>query len=259
MSQPQFTFCRTLVDALVANGVRHASVSPGSRNTPLLLALAAHSGIELTVHHDERTGAFFALGMAKATGRPTVLCCTSGTAATEYMPAITEARMSHTPLVVLTADRPPELQDRGAPQTINQTNLYGSSAKWFFDTGVPEADAVADATHIARQAVATSIEAPAGPVHINVPLREPLVPEAPMEVAAATPSVLPTVTKLIADADVVNSIAEAIRARNVAYVAGNSASPDTGAAILDLAAAAAESSSQTHNPIPDLAEQTTPT
>ncbi len=237
-SQPQFAFCSALVDALVANGVRHAAVSPGSRNTPLLVALGAHRGIDLTVHHDERTGAFFALGLAKATGRPTVLCCTSGTAATEYMPAITEARMAHVPLVVLTADRPPELQDRGAPQTINQTNLYGPSAKWFYDTGVPETDATADAAHLARQAVSTSIEAPAGPVHINVPLREPLVPSEPIvPVPAATAAALPTVTRPIADEPALRSTAEIIREKRVAFIAGQTPTRNAGSAILELAEA----------------------
>lgn len=236
--QPQQAFCHELVDALFANGVRHAAVSPGSRNTPLLLAFGSHRGFEISVHHDERSGAFFALGMSKATGQPTVLCCTSGTAATEYLPAVTEARMSHTPLLVVTADRPPELQDRGAPQTINQTNLYGAAAKWFYDTGVPDVDAVADAPHLARQAVATSLEAPAGPVHINVPLRDPLVPAE----VATTPTTqvaeptLPTVARLIADDDVVARTASLIDGKRIVYVAGKSQSPDSGAAILDLAA-----------------------
>lgn len=232
-----FRFCAALVEALAAHGVNHAAVSPGSRNTPLLLAISAHPGIEVSVHHDERSGAFFGLGLAKATGRPTLLCCTSGTAATEYLPALTEARMSHTPLIALTADRPPELQDRGAPQTIDQTNLYGSAAKWFFDTGVPDAGSVADAAHLGRQAVTTAVETPAGPVHLNVPLREPLVPPAPQSPprSPSTGAALVDVPRAAASESEIRQIADVIHDKAVAVVAGWTNRRGTGRAARQLA------------------------
>jgi len=231
-------FCEALVDALAANGVAHAAVSPGSRNTPLLLALGAHPAIDLTVHHDERSGAFFALGMAKATARPVVLSCTSGTAATEYLPAITEARMSQTPLIVLTADRPPELQDRGSPQTINQTELYGGAVKLFLNPGVPDSAMVSEAGRIGGQAVAISMESPRGPVHLNIPLREPLVPESrqPAAEPAASPPIVPVEELAFPDTEVA-AIGEMVTGRRLGIVAGPTSSADAAAAISELARA----------------------
>lgn len=238
--QPAFDFCSGLIDSLVSHGVIHACVSPGSRNTPLLLALANHGGIDVSVHHDERSGAFFALGLAKATGRPTLLSCTSGTAATEYLPAMTEGRMAHTPLIALTADRPPELQDRGSPQTINQTNLYGAAAKWFHDTGVPNVESVADAPSLGRQAVATALESPAGPVHLNIPLRDPLVPTHPPEprdplAQHSTAPDSPAVRRRVADEGQVRRVADLVNGRRTVIIAGQSGSDGLGAAIGALA------------------------
>ncbi|MCP3973734.1 MAG: 2-succinyl-5-enolpyruvyl-6-hydroxy-3-cyclohexene-1-carboxylic-acid synthase [bacterium] len=240
--QPADAFCSGLIESLASHGVTHACVSPGSRNTPLLLAIAAQGGVEVSVHHDERSGAFFALGLAKATGRPTLLSCTSGTAATEYLPALTEGRMSHTPLIALTADRPPELHDRGSPQTINQTNLYGVAAKWFHDTGVPNADSVSNADHLARQAVATAIESPAGPVHLNIPLRDPLVPatRSPQEPPAERrlgPTTPPPVRRIVPDEIQVRRVAELVSGRTTVIVAGQSSSDGLGAAVGALARA----------------------
>ena len=131
--------CATaLVDALVARGVRDACVSPGSRSTPLALALARDERIRVHVHLDERSGAFFALGLAKATGAPVALACTSGTATAEYFPAIVEASQARVPLVVLTADRPPRLRGTGANQTIDQRELYGRYARAYVEPPVPE-------------------------------------------------------------------------------------------------------------------------
>src|SRR3954447_14170279 len=124
---------RAFADELVRCGVRDAITSPGSRSTPLVLTLARHGGLRATSHLDERSAAFFALGLAKATGIPAAIACTSGTAAANYAPAVIEAHEARVPLLVLTADRPPELRDVGAGQTIDQVKLYGSAAKWYLE------------------------------------------------------------------------------------------------------------------------------
>lgn len=171
----QATFCATLVDQWIRDGVRHAVVAPGSRSTPMALALAARD--ELTVHvlHDERSAAFVALGIGRIDGAPAVLLCTSGTAATHFHGAVVEAHLSGVPMLVLTADRPPELRDVGAPQTIDQTQLYGVAVRWFHDPGVPASVAAGSWSALARQAIVASLGAHPGPVHLNLPFREPLV------------------------------------------------------------------------------------
>ena len=171
--------CATeLVDALAHRGVRHACLSPGSRSTPLALAFARDERIQTHMLLDERSAAFFALGIAKASEAPVALACTSGTAAAEYLPAVVEASQSRTPIVVLTADRPPRLRGTGANQTIDQTDLYGRYARAYLEPPVPATGADAAAWRdTGLRAVTAAVGTPAGPVHVNCPFDEPLVPD----------------------------------------------------------------------------------
>ena len=170
--------CRVLVDELVRAGVEHACISPGSRSTPVALSLAESTRIRLHVSIDERSTGFLAVGIGKATGRPAVILSTSGSAAANFHPAVLEAHHSRTPVLVITADRPPELLDTGANQTIDQRNLYGNSVRWFVDPGVPDErpDAAAQWRSMTARAIAAAVGSPAGPVHMNLSFREPLVP-----------------------------------------------------------------------------------
>jgi 2-succinyl-5-enolpyruvyl-6-hydroxy-3-cyclohexene-1-carboxylate synthase len=170
------------VDELVRCGVSDACTSPGSRSTPLVLALARHRGLRAHSHIDERASAFFALGLAKASGRAVAIACTSGTAAANFAPAVIEASQAGVPLIVLTADRPPELRETGAGQTIDQIKLYGGAVRWFFEVGNHDLsdERVAWMRALGCRAHAAATGPRPGPVHLNWPLREPLVPSAPV-------------------------------------------------------------------------------
>jgi 2-succinyl-5-enolpyruvyl-6-hydroxy-3-cyclohexene-1-carboxylate synthase len=166
-------------EELARGGVRRAVVSPGSRSTPLAVALWRQPGIEVTVVLDERCAGFLALGAAQAGGEPVALLCTSGTAAANYHPAVCEADESALPLLVLTADRPPELRGVGAGQTIDQVKLYGSAVRWFCEVGTHDADdeGLLHYRSVACRALAAARgEIRPGPVHLNLPWREPLAP-----------------------------------------------------------------------------------
>lgn len=170
------TFCATLVDEWVRAGCSTAVVAPGSRSTPLALALAADARMAVQVFHDERAAAYAALGVAMATGHPAPLVCTSGTAATHFHAAVVEASLSDVPMLVCTADRPSELWHVGAPQTIEQTRLYGSAVRFFAEPGVPDEAARRSWRSLAARAVAESLGASGrpGPVHLNLSFRDPL-------------------------------------------------------------------------------------
>ena len=184
---PSTAFGTVLADELARCGLREAVVAPGSRSTPLAMALweLERAGrVRLHVRIDERSAAFTALGLAKVSGRPVAVLCTSGTAAANFYPAVIEAAESAIPLLVLTADRPPELRGTGASQTIDQVKLYGSAVRWFAEAGVPERrpgqcgywrSLACRAWAHAAGALGTL----PGPVHLNLPLRDPLVPDAP--------------------------------------------------------------------------------
>jgi 2-succinyl-5-enolpyruvyl-6-hydroxy-3-cyclohexene-1-carboxylate synthase len=176
-------------EELARGGLRRAVVSPGSRSTPLAVALWREPGIEVTVIVDERSAGFFALGAAQASGEPVALLCTSGTAAANYAPAVAEADESALPLVVLTADRPPELRGIGAGQTIDQIKLYGESVRWFCEVGTHGADneGLLHYRSLACRALARARgEIRPGPVHLNMPWREPLAPVAVPGAVTAT-------------------------------------------------------------------------
>lgn len=170
-------YLAAFIDELVRSGVSQFVISPGSRSTPLALLITTHPQCQVWMHVDERSAGFFALGIAKASQQPVVLLCTSGTAAANYTPAVIEAYYSRLPLLVLTADRPRESREVGAAQTINQVNLFGHHVKWFNDMPTPESDArmINYASFTANRAVAEAMSVPCGPVHLNFPLREPLV------------------------------------------------------------------------------------
>ncbi|AJD91868.1 2-succinyl-5-enolpyruvyl-6-hydroxy-3-cyclohexene-1-carboxylate synthase [Jeotgalibacillus malaysiensis] len=172
-------YVSSFIEQLYQSGVKRAVISPGSRSTPLAYLLENHPQIHTYVNVDERSAAFYALGMAKASQEPVVIVCTSGTAAANYYPAVVEARYARVPLIVLTADRPHELRDNGAPQAIDQINLYGKHAKWFYDMPLPESDTnlLQYTGRIAAKAAAKASAAPKGPVHLNFPFREPLSPD----------------------------------------------------------------------------------
>jgi 2-succinyl-5-enolpyruvyl-6-hydroxy-3-cyclohexene-1-carboxylate synthase len=171
-------FARALVDELHAAGVATAFVCPGSRSTPLALAVAQQPGLPHSVHLDERSAAFHALGFAKATGRPVAVVCTSGTAGANFLPAVAEACHARVPLLVLTADRPPELRAWGAAQTMEQRSLYAGFTRWSEEAPCPsEGLAPGYPRALARRAVVEATGPAPGPVHLNLPFREPLVPE----------------------------------------------------------------------------------
>ena len=232
-------------------GLRDACISPGSRSTPITLALARHGGIRVHVHLDERSSAFFALGMARASGRPVALVCTSGTAVANWLPAVVEASMSGIPLLLLSADRPAALRGTGANQTIDQVGIFGGYVRWSLDAPLP--DTGPDAAHtwraLAAEAVERALGPRPGPVHLNLPFTEPLVPSGatvdlgplpPQRAEEDPPRAAPS--PAAPDPALVDELAELIRAteRGLVMAGGLSSAgaPDGTSAIVRLAEAA---------------------
>ncbi len=232
------TFCATLVDEWVRAGVRHAVVSPGSRSTPITVALDDDDRVRLHLVHDERSAGFTALGMALATGRPSILACTSGTAAVHFHAAVVEADLAAVPLIVVTADRPPELQGVLAPQTINQRDLYGKAPRWYCEPGPPTAGGAPWWRDLARDALDRAEGNLPGPVHLDLAFREPLsgaVGELPPEREPVERSVKGS-PWVLTDEDVAR-LAEALAGRRGLIVAGVRAAADEAetAALWELA------------------------
>lgn len=241
-----------LADELARCGMRRAVICPGSRSTPLALALLREPGIEAVPIVDERSAGFFALGAANATRRPVAVVCTSGTAAANLHPAVCEADEAGVPLLVLTSDRPPELRGVGAGQTIDQIKLYGSAVRWFCEVGTHEADDAGllhfRSTACRAYALAAGDPRP-GPVHLNLSWRDPLGPEPGADDVHATSSLASSGRESVPLADVFRPAAQldpgAVRAvaqdlaetpRGV-ILAGRQPDPELGAALAGLARA----------------------
>ena len=169
-----YDFVGCFFESLAAAGVEHVCISPGSRSTPLAVAADRTTALRIWVGLDERATSFFALGLAKATRRAVAIVCTSGTAAANYLPAIIEAHYARVPLLVLTADRPPELRDWGAGQTIEQPGLYGRYPRWAAEVALaaPGEDGLRYASQLAGRAVDEASGVRPGPVHLNWPFRD---------------------------------------------------------------------------------------
>lgn len=216
-----------LAGALADLGLRHAVISPGSRSTPLATAFSAEHRITCHVIHDERSAGFFALGIAKQSEIPAALICTSGTAAANYLPAVVEANQARVPLILLTADRPPELRGVGAPQTIDQIGIFGRNVRLFHEVGVPDDATAAAAPALALRAWAAVFDAPQGPVHLNLSFREPL--EAPSVAAPPTSLEFHRGEVQLTPEDL-SDLADRLSGRKVLIVAGGHQRPGFAAA-----------------------------
>ena len=186
MTEPAYGVVAAFAARLASLGVTDAVISPGSRSAPLTLCFHAQPRISDWIQLDERSGGFFALGLGRATGRPAVLVCTSGTAAANYLPAVVEASHAGIGLIVCTADRPPELRGWGSPQTIDQVGLFGTAVRWSIDLPVPDEASPGAAIGWAETAVELASGSDPGPVHLNWPLREPLEPASAVPALAAS-------------------------------------------------------------------------
>ena len=227
-----------LVNELAAHGLRNVCLSPGGRSTPLALTFARHPDIRHWTHHDERSAGFFALGIAKETDRPVAVITTSGTAAAELHPAVIEASYGQTGLLLLTADRPPDLRGTGANQTIDQVELYGTSVKWFHDAPLPTTTTIARTRALAARAWTSASTTPAGPVHINLPFAEPLTPTLEMpELGLRNPTTSWTTTATNPDEESLRQLAASLEGKRGVILAGPSHDDSLPGAVVDLARA----------------------
>lgn len=239
--QQQITrYLNAWIDAMVLCDVHEVVISPGSRSTPLALLFQEREEITTYIDVDERSAGFLALGLAKAQRKPVALLCTSGTAAANYYPAIVEAKLSRVPLVVLTADRPYELQNVGAAQTIGQENLYGIHVKGFYQLQIPESslDLIHYNQMIAARAIELACDKPQGPVHLNFPFREPLLPDLTAE-PQGTQSLVPLIhsgVRTLSEKEMTVSAASLNHAKRGVIVCGPSDSMDYLKSVVSLSA-----------------------
>ena len=208
MTESAYDVIAAFAARLASLGVTDAVISPGSRSTPLTLCFHAQPRISDWIQLDERSGGFFALGLGRATGRPAVLVCTSGTAAANYLPAVVEASHAGIGLIVCTADRPPELRGWGSPQTIDQVGLFGTAVRWSIDLPVPDEASPGAAIGWAETAVESASGSDPGPVHLNWPLREPLEPASELPAPAAAVAVRAGDTKSNGDRELSPELAD---------------------------------------------------
>src|SRR5574343_1420257 len=233
-----FLWSQAMIAGFVAAGVSDAVISPGSRSTPLALAILRQPGLRCQVTVDERCAAFFGLGIAKATRRPVLLLATSGTAPANWLPAVIEASQAGVPLILISADRPPELQNCGANQTINQLGLFGSQVRASHALGTPEQGFDPGYLHrLAAQVCEQASWPHPGPVHLNQPYREPLLPTAPTPAATIPPTIPAAPPILHPDPATVLDLAQRISGRPGLIVCGEMpARPGQNEALVALAA-----------------------
>ncbi len=228
-----------IAQSLAAHGVKDVVVCPGSRSTPLALAVARHPALRVWMHLDERSAGFFALGIARARHRPAAVLCTSGTAVANLLPAVVEAHLARVPLLLLTADRPPELRDNGAPQTIDQIGIFGRNVRWFIDLPVPQMTLLPFLRATLGRAIGLTQSAPAGPVHLNLPFREPLVPDRSLmaTLLAQTPSSVQVTParRMLGGAELATLASSLIEYRRGLIIAGPDCPADLGPLLTILA------------------------
>ena len=228
-----------IAQSLAAHGVKDVVVCPGSRSTPLALAVARHPALRVWMHLDERSAGFFALGIARARHRPAAVLCTSGTAVANLLPAVVEAHLARVPLLLLTADRPPELRDNGAPQTIDQIGIFGRNVRWSVDLPVPQMTLLPFLRATLGRAIGLTQSAPAGPVHLNLPFREPLVPDRSLmaTLLAQTPSSVQVTParRMLGGAELATLASSLIEYRRGLIIAGPDCPADLGPLLTILA------------------------
>jgi len=228
-----------IAQSLAAHEVKDVVVCPGSRSTPLALAVARHPALRVWMHLDERSAGFFALGIARARHRPAAVLCTSGTAVANLLPAVVEAHLARVPLLLLTADRPPELRDNGAPQTIDQIGIFGCNVRWFIDLPVPQMTLLPFLRATLGRAIGLTQSAPAGPVHLNLPFREPLVPDRSLmaTLLAQTPSSVQVTParRMLGGAELATLASSLIEYRRGLIIAGPDCPADLGPLLTILA------------------------